>query len=237
MRKHMRMTSTCVCVCVCVLQVALMHLEAWISSIGISRTIAKYLPQSQASPEDPFGAVRQMTDAQVEIACATALSEITSVLKQSIRELRTKHVDEEPDDVAYEEMMKSKYEMCGDEWASGSDHAGVASFGKLEEFYKGLDYHLGLPNPDVLRAMADEHTKRPDSEDEFTTPNYESTITTPATEWEFVTNPQSEKVYPGRMREPEPLSKFVNHPMAKKADLNEAEITAMRLYTGPMYQK
>jgi hypothetical protein len=213
-----------------------MHLEAWITSIGVSRVLAKHLPQAPAcSTEDPFFELRKMTDSQIEVACASALADIINLMKQSVCSLRAKPAGQAGDDSAGHVCLHSKYEMCGDD-AAGDDDV-VASFGRLEEFYKGLDYHLGLPNPNVLKAMADEHTVRADSQLEFTTPNYGSTTTTPALEWEFVTNPRRGKQYPGRLREPQPLSKFLEHPMAKKADLTEAEITAMRLYTGPMYQK
>ena len=54
--------------------------------------------------------------------------------------------------------------MWDEEWAKCAEFAVQAHFGKIEHFYKGLDWHLGLPNPDVMRAMQDEHTKRQDSE-------------------------------------------------------------------------
>ena len=43
------------------------------------------------------------------------------------------------------------------------------------------------------------------------------------------------RFWPGRV--PEPLSKFMNHPMARKAGMSKPEVLALRLYTGPCYAK
>ena len=127
---------------------------------------------------------------------------------------------------------------CRDEdWNKCAGKAFKAKFGKLEQFYKGLDWHLGLPNPNVMRAMQDEHTKKADSLVVFSTHNYGLTSTTPAVEWEFVVNPQDAKEYPGKLRQSKPLARFLSHEMVAKANLTEPEVVAMRLYTGPMYQK
>jgi hypothetical protein len=58
-------------------------------------------------------------------------------------------------------------------------------FGELSAFFGGLEKRIGSPDPNVLYAMEREHTRSADSDDPFTTSNYEVT-TTPSTEWWFV---------------------------------------------------
>ena len=66
-------------------------------------------------------------------------------------------------------------------------------------------------------------------------------------EWEFVVNPQPDKVYPGEVGLPKPgggrypgrnrktIDSLMKHPTAKKAKLTREEVIATRLYTGPPY--
>ncbi len=65
-----------------------------------------------------------------------------------------------------------------------------ADVGRAEQ--GALSERLGLPGPDVDKAMRDEH----DSEAEWTTGNYHMT-THPKQEFEFVDCPQEDKTYPG----------------------------------------
>ena len=51
----------------------------------------------------------------------------------------------------------------------------------LEDFNKGVTGVCGPPDADIEKGMREEHTVRPDSKTEFTTPNYGIT-TTPKTE-------------------------------------------------------
>jgi hypothetical protein len=53
-------------------------------------------------------------------------------------------------------------------------------------------------------------------------------------EWEFVVNPVFTKDYPGIIRKPQPLDHFLSHETAQKAGLEDTEIIALRLFTGPM---
>jgi hypothetical protein len=57
--------------------------------------------------------------------------------------------------------------------------------GLLDDFYKGVTGVCGEPDADIEKGMREEHTERPDSHVEFSTPNYGIT-TTPAKEWALV---------------------------------------------------
>ena len=59
----------------------------------------------------------------------------------------------------------------------------------LDSYFLGLDAYVGLPNPNLLVAMEREHCFAPDSEYEFTTPNYGIT-TKSLIEWWFVFDPE-----------------------------------------------
>jgi hypothetical protein len=69
--------------------------------------------------------------------------------------------------------------------AGGSKFSGELRGGTLDDFYDGVTGVCGPPDADIEKGMREEHTKRPDSHDEFSTPNYGIT-TTPAKEWELV---------------------------------------------------
>ena len=67
-----------------------------------------------------------------------------------------------------------------------------ALFGDTDFFRKGLNDLIGLPDTQIKEAMKAEHQ----SEDEFTTSNY-NTTTTPLKEWQFVVDYQEGEPYAG----------------------------------------
>ena len=69
-----------------------------------------------------------------------------------------------------------------------TDVRGFLEYASLNTFYGGLEAKIGSPDPKVEQAMEEEHTLRGDSNDEFTTNNYDIT-TTSSTEWKFVASP------------------------------------------------
>ena len=64
----------------------------------------------------------------------------------------------------------------------------MLSYGSLETFFGGLEGIIGSPNPNVQEAMEKEHTQRDDSDNKFTTSNYDLT-TSSRMEWAFVYTP------------------------------------------------
>jgi hypothetical protein len=133
-----------------------------------------------------------------------------------------------------------------------------ASFAKLEQFYDGPEHLIGTPNPKALEGIRREHCDRKNADTLHTTPNY-NISTSPQIEYYFVVDPQGYMVngFPGYPHTPRDKSKwsvtnkelwrgehgrdvvalavFTQHPAALKVGLQEAEVIALRLYTGPLY--
>jgi ankyrin repeat protein len=113
--------------------------------------------------------------------------------------------------------------------------------GHIEDFHAGLSDRVGMPHLDFKREMMREHCERAGCDTEFTTSNYNIT-TTPKKEWLYVAGDASGQ----RVACP---AEFMNHgrtilaldelrglDVAVRAKLNDEEILALVLYTGPMYQ-
>ena len=111
-----------------------------------------------------------------------------------------------------------------------------ATFGKLDDFKKGLDRHLGMPSFNVRQQMYREHCTSNDSHTMFRPPNNKEIETCPAWEYDFVVNYDAAKEYPGgNERVGGVVHVFMKHKNAKKSGLTEDEVIGLRLYSGPMY--
>jgi hypothetical protein len=91
----------------------------------------------------------------------------------------------------------------------------------------------GSPHLNFLRAMKDEHCSRFDSEEVFVTSNYKIS-TTPKTEWEIVQNCDSSKADMRENRRIPSTTELMTYQISKDAKLEEPEVFAVVLYTGPM---
>eukprot|EP01041_Mallomonas_annulata_P006370 gene6370-12879_t len=125
-----------------------------------------------------------------------------------------------------------------------SQGAFIGNYGDPSLFLKGLDDRIGLPDFRVDSAIKNEHCYHADSQTLFKTFNYGGTESCPATEYEFVCNPDPSKEYPGTIPSPshphrsiQEVSTFLNHPYSIRAGLTRAEVVAIRLFSGPMYMK
>jgi hypothetical protein len=114
-----------------------------------------------------------------------------------------------------------------------------ARFGSQKLFRRGLEALIGLPSVNVWAAMEAEHQ----STSTFCAHNYD-TVTSPALEWEFVTEPSDDKTYPGEKRgdvahgrQRMLLQSLRNMAECINAKLSDEEILGIRLYTGPMFQQ
>ena len=114
-----------------------------------------------------------------------------------------------------------------------------ARFGSQKLFRRGLEALIGLPSVNVLAAMKAEHQ----STETFCADNY-NTVTSPALEWEFVTQPSDDKTYPGEKRGDvaHGRQRMLLHSLRNMADcinakLSDEEILGIRLYTGPMFRQ
>ncbi|KAJ1482518.1 hypothetical protein T484DRAFT_1803861 [Baffinella frigidus] len=100
-------------------------------------------------------------------------------------------------------------------------------YGNLELFDTGLEGYVGLPDVHVFQAMMREHA----STEKFT-PDKE--------EWEHIVTkgPDGNVVVNASDRSGKSMCQdFMEHEMTKKAGLTLEEVIALRLYTGPQFQK
>jgi hypothetical protein len=121
----------------------------------------------------------------------------------------------------------------------------------FDDFFKGPEAFIGIPNPKVRSGMKEEHCSRGNAMTRFTTSNYNMT-TTPKIEWDFVVCPKQGFEYPHTPKERskwrsgnewvgsfgrdvKPLQEFLETPQTKQAGLIEEEVIALRLATGPMF--
>ena len=171
--------------------------------------------------------------------------ELETLLLGEIRKLRE-------ESAAYASALEQNSKFCMD-----SDTI-QATFAKLQQFYDGPEKLIGTPNPKAKEGIRREHCDRRNADTRHTTPNYNIT-TSPRIEYYFVVDPRGYLVdgFPGYAHTPRDRSEwsaanksvwrgghgrdvvalgvFTQHPTALKAGLQEAEVIALRLYTGPMY--
>lgn len=103
-------------------------------------------------------------------------------------------------------------------------------------FSKDVDMVLGVQLLRNFEGIQAEHVSQLDSHVEFSCECY-SLMTTPATEFECVFEPDPFKTYPGPTRNVLPLEELMKAPEAAAAGLTLVEMAALRLYTGPMFMK
>jgi hypothetical protein len=176
--------------------------------------------------------------------------ELEGLLRDGIRKLR--HVSAESGSAL---EQNSKFSMDPD--------AFEGSFSSLQQFYNGPEKLIGTPNPQAAEGIRREHCERKNADTPNTTTNYNLT-TTPRAEYYFVVDPHTDKLkagfpagFPGYPHTPRDKSQwsaagkgvwrgdhgremlvlglFTQHATAVKAGLQEPEVVAVRLYTGPMY--
>ena len=110
--------------------------------------------------------------------------------------------------------------------------------GSVLDFHSGLLGRLGQgPSLDFLKAIKLEHCERPDSNQEFTTSNY-NLCTTPALEWSYAVDgvrpPEAQLSHGRKIRS---IDELMQLDIVKKAGLQREEVICVSLYTGPMFMK
>lgn len=204
------------------------RLKEWFTSLGIldafAQEMEKFVRRDGVDHKDILLEASKLSNVQVVDMCDGFRQRVGPIMAEAVQRLKTMSTP------LYSAVSaNNKFAMM--------DDAFTGSFAEVEEFFKGLDGHIGLPSPRVLFMMELEHTGSADSHDDFITSNYGGTETNPALEWEFVMTPDPNKQYPGIMRVPQPLDHFLNHETALQAGLEKPEIIALRLFTGPMFMK
>ena len=111
--------------------------------------------------------------------------------------------------------------------------------GGVEDFHSGLTGRVGMPHLKFKDAMRQEHCERAGCNTQFTTGNYKIT-TTPRQEWLYIAGDEAgQQVACADMdhgRRIVRISELMKLKLAIDAQLTEAEMLAIVLYTGPMFQ-
>jgi hypothetical protein len=113
--------------------------------------------------------------------------------------------------------------------------------GGINDFHKGLTGRVGAPNLNFLQAMRAEHCVKGGHNYEFTTGNYKIK-TTPEREWLHIVGDEhgvkaavpAEELQHGRVITD--ISELMKRPQAVDADLEECEVVALSLYSGPLFE-
>ena len=149
----------------------------WLASEGVEWPLANaLLGEEFGTGDDELEAFRALgRSARLEdellARLATAIGPLAAMLAPRLRALAV--------EAATSGEMQDKFTQ---------ETRGMLEYGSLNVFFGGLEAIAGSPNPKVLTAMAAEHTERGDSDDVFTTSNYDLR-TTSKTEWAFVATP------------------------------------------------
>ena len=149
------------------------------------------------------------------------------------------------------ELLKAQAEVCKllaaqqksiDQLASGKFQSSrKMACGGINDFHKGLTGRVGAPNLNFLQAMRAEHCVKGGHNYEFTTGNYKIK-TTPEREWLQIVGDErgvkaavpAEDMQHGRVITD--ISELMKRPQAVDADLEECEVVALSLYSGPLFE-
>jgi hypothetical protein len=219
------------------------ELVRWAGSLGLEATLARLLPKGDIF--DGLSGVKDLNDvgddereAYIADASARLARAIPGLLRAGIRKLKTAA----PAGSEVREHLNSKFSFDG---------AFEGKFATLDEFHRGPEALIGVPNPKIMEGMRQEHCSRANATTEFRSPNY-NLVTRPDLEWRFVTAPSEDDDYPHTPkdkarwkagndwkgeegRDMVALEKFLEMDEVKRAGLTPEEVIALRLYTGPMF--
>jgi hypothetical protein len=138
--------------------------EQSLSALHLLRIMAACIPGG--SPEQPLMALESMTPEQITHLCCV---KIAPALKAALHDyIKAGQSSSTPDALSEIDGGNVKFAQT------------IATFGHMDEYFQGLEGMLGLPNPNLLKAIQSEHCDRPDSMIRFQPSNYEGPNTTPA---------------------------------------------------------
>jgi hypothetical protein len=153
----------------------------WAATLRLEQLVARHLVKGNVF--DGLKGLKALTPEAAEDhilhVCARVAEELPSVLREALANLRAGHTAGS----AAEQHMNSKFVMQG---------AYVGSFASLNDFYKGPEALIGVPNPKIYEGAEKEHTLRKNAWMTFATSNY-GLETCPAIEWQFVVDPLGTK--------------------------------------------
>ncbi len=110
------------------------------------------------------------------------------------------------------------------------------SCGSREDFHQGLQARIGAPSFEFRKAMKAERCIKGGCDYEFTTKNYHVTTCAKKEGEILMGERECPKEDMGHGRTPRSVADMKDLPLAKKAGLEEVEIIAIILYSGPLFQ-
>ena len=209
----------------------------WARTLRLDRQLARHLKKGDFF--DGVKGLREMTDAEVQRACADFSTHLCILLNMELEKLRGQvHVDAE-------QYKNTKFSMDGTEFEG--------SFAALEDFYSGPEKFIGTPNPNAEEGLKREHCDRKNANHTYRSPNYNFEFT-PSLEFEFVMSPnmnyqyahtpRDNNLWPPEKRgewkgehgrEIKSIDEFMRLPFVKTVKLQRPEVASLRMYTGPAY--
>ena len=127
----------------------------WACSLRLGNVLAKHLKPGTVF--DGQQGIKEMTEADINAACAAFLRQAPAVILDAWRSLRGGKNPSAED-------ANSKFAM--------TEGAYTGRFATLDDFYRGVEYRLGQPNPKLFEGMRNEHCARPNAATWFLAPNY-----------------------------------------------------------------
>ena len=220
-------------------------MRRWLRSLSLHMIVAEALVPPTGADHFKWVTTTLQREAVEERLRARGLSGLARFVWTSIGQLR-----QQDGAATFEAVSASKF--------AGRTEL---DYGGLDVFFGGLEGKIGSPQPRVREAMEAEHTRRADSLERFTTGNYGVT-TTSEIEFAIVTTPTADALarlrlaaWPAEASDKLPdrsltrraasLASFapalaeVNQRLAAACQpaLIEAELIALRMYTGPTFVK
>jgi hypothetical protein len=154
----------------------------WAATLRLEEVLARHLVKGQVF--DGLKGLKDLTEeeaeAHVQDVCSKFSAELPGILKKALSKLR----EGQSTGSAAERHMNSKFVMEG---------AYVGCFATLNDFYKGPEALIGVPNPRIFEGAEKEHTLRQNAWVKFRTSNY-GLETCSAIEWYFVVDPFGSKL-------------------------------------------
>ena len=207
--------------------------QQWIAGTSVQKLIANLLPAG--TDDEPLAGVLAMSEDDVTETLQKMVPDLADLLFDNIKALRR----------AVQKTREAKENAQGrgsqSKFTNFAMKVGL-SCGDMRDFKASITGRVGEPRPDVFQGMMEEHKQRADSDAQFETGNYKIT-TSPQAEWDLVDAAAQGRALPEWIKgEQVPrvlktLAQYrADNPAAVRAGLGDAEMYALVLYTGPMFQ-
>jgi hypothetical protein len=218
----------------------LMELGEFERAVNVPDELALYFQEKRQSAladalralvgrgSDQLLRVSQLTPDDMLAACTAVCAILPEQAKSLHEELQC----------SFQAQFEIQSQMAAD---GGKFNVVKMACGGVEDFHSGLTGRVGMPNLKFMEAMRQEHCERAGWDTSFTTGNYNIT-TTPKQEWLYIAGddtgkqvscPASQMEHGRRIL---PVSEAKKLKLAVDAKLTDAELLALILYTGPMFQ-